>query len=146
MEGDIEQLVRGVFEKGHLMSLATVDENGPWVSDLVYVHDQEFCLYWISGIKTRHSEALSRDSRVAATITMSNKSKEPNEGIQVAGHAEKIEGDLLLIATAYQAKRGRPVPKEGELLKPGQSWYKLTPTKIELIYEPLFGFKKQKFK
>ena len=61
------------------------------------------------------------------------------------GKAQKIEGDILEIATKHRLKRGKPVPKrEGEILDEGESWYKLTPAKIELIYEPILGFEKKK--
>jgi hypothetical protein len=40
-------------------------------------------------------------------------------------------------------KRGRPDDvQEGDIIKPDHSWYKLKVTKIDLIYEPKFGFKK----
>ena len=45
----------------------------------------------------------------------------------------------------HRQKRGKPPPaKPGEILDPGESWYRLKPAAIELIYEPLFGFEKQK--
>ena len=54
MERDIKRLIKEVLEKGYLMSLGTVDEGGVWVSDVIYVFDDEFNLYWISDPDTRH--------------------------------------------------------------------------------------------
>jgi uncharacterized protein YhbP (UPF0306 family) len=141
MEHDIKALVRGVLEKGHLLSLATVDKSGPWVSDLVYVFDDDLNIYWLSMPEARHSQAILTNSAVAGTITISTRSKEPNEAIQVEGSAEMIEGDILEMATKHLAKRGHPPPlREGEILEAkGQAWYKLTPKKFCLNYEPLFG-------
>lgn len=142
----MDVLVRSVLEKGHLMSLATVDEAGPWVSDLVYVFDDALNIYWLSMPDTRHSQALLGSPKVAATITISTRSKEPNEALQIAGTAEKIEGDILEMATKHLAKRSHPPPeREGQILEGGRSWYKLTPTKIRVIYEPTFGFKGQDY-
>lgn len=145
MHDEIEKLIREVLEKGHLMSLATVDISGPWVSDLIYVYDDSLNLYWLSHTDTRHSRALDEDERAAASITISNAPGQDNVGLQIEGKAERVGGDILKLAQAHLRKRNRPADdvKEGEIIKPGHSWYKLTPAKIELIYEPKFGFEKR---
>jgi len=146
MNEKIPELVKGVLEKGHLISLATVDENGPWVSDLVYVFDDALNIYWLSMPNTRHSQAILKNPLVAGTITISTKSKVPIEAVQIAGTAEKIEGDMLDIANKHLTKRSYPpTTREGEILEGGKSWYKLTPNKIRLNYEPLFGREKQDY-
>lgn len=44
----------------------------------------------------------------------------------------------------HRIKRGLKPPKKGEtFLDPGESWYKLTPSKIEVINYPLFGWDKK---
>jgi len=147
MKDHIKELVESILDRGHLMSLATLDESGLWVSDVIFVHDNNLNLYWLSRIDTRHSQAILKEPRVAATITISNRSKEPNEGLQISGIAEKVEGDILLMATAHRLKRSKPVPQhEGEILDVGESWYCLKPLKIELIYEPEFGYSKQQLR
>lgn len=142
---EIGKLVLSVLEKGFLMSLATVDEDGPWVSDVVYVHDDKLNLYWLSESTTRHSKAIEDNSKVAATITVWQKQGDKNIGLQIAGRAIKIEGDILEMAVKHRLKRNKKAPeKEGEILGANESWYCLKPTKIELIYEPLYGFNKKK--
>ncbi len=144
-QAHIRELVWQTLEMGYVMSLATVDNGGPWVSDVVYVADEKLNLYWLSQTLTRHSLAIAGDNRVAATITISKQSGEPNQGLQIAGIGEKIEGDMLEIAIKNCLKRGNPAPtRAGEVFMPGQSWYRLTPNLIELIYEPEFGRTKQK--
>lgn len=139
-----QEIIREIFKKGYLMSLATVDDSGPWVSDVIYVSDDQFNLFWLSQMNTRHSRAIATNSQVAATITVSNEKGEKNIGLQIEGQAKKLEGDDLKLATAHRAKRGKPAPtKEGEILDPGESWYSLKPTKIEVIYEPYWGFEKK---
>lgn len=144
MNDDPKELAKAILGKGHLMSLATVDDGGPWVCDVIYVFDEDWNLYWLSEITTRHSETIIKNPAVAATITISNKSKESNEGLQISGIARKIEGDILAMAIKHRLKRNYQAPvKEGEILGSGESWYCLKPNKIELIYEPRFGFKKE---
>ncbi len=140
----LKQLVNEVLEKSYLLSLATLDQNGIWVADVIYVFDSEFNLYWLSQPTTRHSQAILKNPNVAASITLTEKPGEPDIGIQLEGKAQKIEGDILPIAIKHATKRNKPLPrKEGEIFEIGQSWYKITPTRIELIYKPLFGRTRQ---
>lgn len=144
MPEDTKNLVLSILEQGYLMSLGTADGNGPWVSDVIYVHDKDWNLYWISETATRHSQAIQKNPKVAATITISNNQGEENVGLQIEGTAEKVSGDILEMAKQHRRKRKKPEQeKEGEILDEGESWYSLKPTKIELIYEPLFGFDKK---
>lgn len=131
------------LEKGYLMSLATVDDGGVWVSDVIFVHDADLSVYWMSDPDARHSKAVARDRNVAGTITVSG----PGEkalGIQFAGVAEKIEGPRNDLALLHFAKRKKPAPAETDDVLQGDAWYRLTPRSIELIDEELLGFDKEK--
>lgn len=135
-------LVKKVLEGGYLMSLATLDDGGAWVSDVIYIHDEDLTIFWMSDPAVRHSVALLGNPKVAGTITVSSRG-EPNLGIQFEGAAAKIEGSRFDLAVVHFAKRKKPVPKETEDVLDGDSWYQLRPSKIELINEELFGFEKQ---
>ncbi len=140
---DIKDLVlTEVLARGYLMSLATVDSGGVWVSDVVYVHDDQLNIYWMSHPKTRHSQAITENAGIAGTITISNPG-EDNAGIQFAGIAQKLEESRYDLVVKHFAKRNKPAPPETDDVLQGRSWYVLKPNKIELIYEKLFGFKKQ---
>lgn len=140
---DIKELITKILQDGYLMSLATVNDDAPWVSDVIYVYDDKLNLYWLSEVNARHSKSITNNSKVSATITVSGRG-EPNVGIQLEGNAEKIEGDIFEMAIKHRLKRNKSAPeKEGDILGPSESWYILKPTKIELIYEPLFGFEKK---
>lgn len=142
---NIKNRIIEVLKNTHLMSLATNDENGPWVADVIFVHDNDLNIYWISDPNTRHSKAITFNKKVAGTITNSTKSKELNFGIQFEGRAEKLEGVQINLLTKHLAKRSRPKPTPSQAIEilNNKSWYKLTPTKIYLIDEENFGFNRQ---
>lgn len=142
MNHDLRDLVREVLEKGYLMSLGTADGGGAWVADVIYIFDDDLNMYWMSDPETRHSAAIHKSGVAAGTITVSGQG-EDNAGIQFAGFAEKIEGDRYDLAVKHYAKRKKPAPAEDDDVLQGDSWYVLKPSKIELIYEQLFGFDKQ---
>src|SRR3989344_360336 len=139
----IRELIKEVLEKGYLMSLGTVDDGGVWVADVIYVHDAELNIYWMSDSEVRHSQAILKNKQVAGTITISGPG-EDNLGIQFAGVAEKIDGPRWDLAKKHFAKRNKPEPAEADDVLQGDSWYIFKPTKIELTHEKLFGFDKQK--
>ncbi len=136
---DLEKLVLDILSEGYLMSLATTDSSGAWCSDVVYVNDS-FNIYWRSSTKTRHSVALTHDHRASCTITLSNEQGTKNKGVQVAGTAEAITPSDDIIRS-YNNKRRHPVD---EPMPPGHSWYKLTPTFIDIVHEEKFGYQKPK--
>ena len=140
---DLRELTKSILEQGYLMSLGTVDSDGVWVSDVIYLHDDAFNLFWLSDPEARHSRAVLLNPKVAATITVSNNTGEPNVGLQIAGVAEKLEGNNLALATEHRLKRKKSPPITDGEVEEGDSWYRLRPTKIEVIHEPSFGFEKQ---
>jgi uncharacterized protein YhbP (UPF0306 family) len=139
----LKTLILEVLEKGYLMSLATVDDGGPWVCNVIYIHDDDLNIYWMSDPDVRHSKALSKNNKAAATITV-NLPKEDNLGIQMSGVVEKISWARFDLAKKHYAKRKKPEPKETDDVLQGDSWYQLKPQIIELINETVFGFEKQK--
>ncbi len=141
----VRELIKEVLEKGYLMSLGTIDDGGIWVSDVIYIFDDDFTIFWMSDPDCRHSKAILKNPKVAGTITV-NLPKENNLGIQFEGVAEKIDGARFDLAKKHYAKRKKPEPKETDNVLQGDSWYLLKPKKIELICEEFFGFEKQRLK
>lgn len=140
---DLRERVKEVLRGTHLMSLATRDAEGLWVADVIFIYDDDLTLYWMSDPAARHSRAILKSEEAAGTITASAAGKVPNLGIQFAGHAEKIDGPRYDLAVKHYAKRGRPEPKEEDDVLEGDSWYKLTFTKLKLIDEENFGYDAQ---
>lgn len=143
MGNNIKDLIKEVLEKGYLMSLATQDDGGIWVADVIYIHDDELNIYWMSDPDVRHSQAILKNNKVAATITVSGPG-EKNLGIQLEGAAGKINGARYDLAKKHYAKRKKIEPKEMDDVLQGDSWYVLKLSKTELINEELFSFEKQK--
>lgn len=141
----IRDLIKEVLEKGYIMSLATIDDGGPWVADVMYIADDDLKIYWLSSASTRHSKAILASPRVAGTITIKNAPSEDNLGVQFSGIASKIDDPRPDLSKKHRTRRGKPLPAEGEDIRErDESWYVIKPKIIELIYEPLFGFDKKK--
>jgi uncharacterized protein YhbP (UPF0306 family) len=140
---NIKKLIKEVLEKGYLMSLATIDEGGIWVCDVIYVYDEDLNIYWMSDPAVRHSQAILNNNKVAGTITVSG-AREKGLGIQFEGLSEKIDGARFDLAKKHYFKRGKTEPKESDDVLQGDSWYVLKLNKTELIHEEFFGFKKKK--
>ncbi|HYF10385.1 MAG TPA: pyridoxamine 5'-phosphate oxidase family protein [Candidatus Paceibacterota bacterium] len=140
----IKALVREVFEQGRLMSLGFADAGGPWVADVLYIHDDDFNIYWISHPNARHSKAALTHPQMAGTITIDGGSGADNKGLQFAGEVKRLVGLRYDLGVKHFKKRGKPAPKVDFNFLEGRSWYVLKPSLIELIHEKHFGFDKQK--
>ncbi len=80
---------------------------------------------------------------MAASVTLSNEVSQPNLGLQIEGLAVVVSGNVTDdLARKHLDKRGKTNARIDEILKDGHAWYKLQPTKIEIINEPLWGFEK----
>lgn len=139
---ETKQLILEVLGRGYLMSLGTLVEHNPWASDVIYIHDEDLNIYWMSDTETRHSKAIETHPQVAGTITVSGQGQD-NLGLQFSGIAQKIDGARYDLALKHFAKRKKDLPQEEDDVLKGDAWYILKPTRIELIYEKLFGFEKQ---
>ncbi|OHB08652.1 MAG: hypothetical protein A3I19_01230 [Candidatus Zambryskibacteria bacterium RIFCSPLOWO2_02_FULL_38_13] len=140
---DIKTKILEVLEKTHLMSLAVKDDGGVWVADVIFIFDENLNIYWMSDPDVRHSKAILNNENVAGTITASTKSKELNLGIQFSGVAKKIDGQRYDLALKHLKKRNHPEPKETDDVLEGDSWYQLTPIKIDLVDEKNQGYDKK---
>lgn len=139
----IKNLARKVLEDAYFMSLGTLDDGGVWVSEVLYIHDESFNLYWLSFPHARHSKAIEVNKKVACTITASWET-DKERALQIEGVAEKVEGPLFEYEKRLASKRGMMIPEiAGRVLEDGHSWYVLRPMKVELIHNEPFGYQKQ---
>jgi uncharacterized protein YhbP (UPF0306 family) len=141
---ELKRIIRSILESGFTMSLATIDGNGVWASNLTYVHDADFNLYWLSQTNVRHSEAIIESPDVSATITLSSNPNREVIGLQISGVAEKLKSEIPEITEMRRIKSNDAPPSHQDgSLYPIVAWYRLKPKKIELMHVPLFGFKKK---
>jgi len=138
----LRERILEVYQRGYLMSLGTQDAGGVWVSDVIYIWDQELNLYWMSDPDARHSRAIRESGAGAATITVSVPYT-PDLGVQIAGTARELRGRRYDLAVKHFAKRKKAKPSKLPDVLQGDKWYQLTPTRIECIDEEYCGFEKR---
>lgn len=147
---DLKSLVEAILTESRDLVLATSFKNIPWASELVFGHDEDFNLYWVSDENARHSQELEKNPQVAAVITVQPVGEIKNKGLQIQGIARKLkEEEILGAAREYFAKRGTTkLPQtlqDVNDLSLNRSWYTLKPTKIYIIDEELFGHERKEY-
>ncbi|QQG50273.1 MAG: pyridoxamine 5'-phosphate oxidase family protein [Candidatus Berkelbacteria bacterium] len=135
---DLKKLAQQLLEQGRLIHLGTNDDGGVWVSPLIYIHDEAMNIYWLSMPVVRHSRAVDLAPQAAAAIMVDTPDHKA-AGLQIAGTVTVVNQDEQL-AKNYLAKYHLP----DDHIDDNHKWYKLSPKFIDIIYEPLFGWKKQK--
>ncbi|NQV89180.1 MAG: hypothetical protein HQ488_02570 [Parcubacteria group bacterium] len=142
---DLQELVSEIMDESYLVSLAIADQEGVWVADVIFVRDEELNIYWLSKDWRRHSKAIENGTSVACTITSTKGPEDPDKGLQMIGQASRVDEIDYELVKKYFSKRNKPEPVDGENVIGDHFWYKLVPTKIELIYGPMFGNERQTF-
>lgn len=147
MTDKLQQLTRKVLERGYLLSLGIVDDEGPWVADVIYIFDDDFNLYWMSTPHRRHSKAIdSGSSRVATAIAVTQGPVMPDEGLQISGVAQRVQNPSDDLLKQWMRKMNRAFEAGLGIVLNEHVWYKLVPDRIELIYQGKFGYNRQKVK
>ena len=144
---DLKTLTKQTLEHGYLMSLATTDDDGVWVADVIYVYDDDLNLYWMSKTTRRHSQAIEQNSQVAATITVTSGPQEMDEGLQISGHAQQMtEPPSSLLKSWMTKKRKQDQYDAAQIVLDEHVWYQLVPDRIELIHQEHFDYDRQTVK
>ena len=112
---------------------------------MIYVHDDDFNLYWMSQPTRRHSKAIDGgQSQVAAAIAVTQRPDQPDEGLQMSGVASRVEFTSSDLLQQWMKKKAKVyTPNMGVVLE-DHVWYKLAPDRIELIYQKLFEYNRQR--
>ena len=131
---------REALSASYLMSLGVSDEQGPWVADVIFVHDDECNIYWMSTPDRRHSIVIAVNSQVAAAMAATTGPDMPDLGVQMSGIAEMIGAVPREVVLRYFRKRNKPEPAADFVVLEEHQWYILRSTRIELINESLFGY------
>ncbi|WP_200761109.1 pyridoxamine 5'-phosphate oxidase family protein [Poriferisphaera corsica] len=129
-------------------SLATLTPDGsPQSCNIMYVHDDDLNLYWISGTQSAHSVAIESDPRSAITIYAHVNSALKNHGLQIRGTSRLITDadEYKTVLNLYAKKMAQPLarPIIKQLMKT-QPFYAFTPTWIRFCDSRVkFGFKEE---
>ena len=81
--------VRAFLQANHVMSVATIVEGAPHAASVMYAA-ADFSLYWTSDPGVRHSQAIEREARVAATVAPDYEDFRAIRGMQIAGRAHRL--------------------------------------------------------
>ena len=129
------------------LTLATLAADGrPQAAPLFFAEMDDFSLIFISEQKTRHSQNIKQENRVAATIYADGQVWQSIRGIQLEGTCTALTGQEAQAArTVYLAKY--PFIAENKLLAVILNlvtFYKIQPTWLRLIDNSLgFGHKEE---
>lgn len=118
------------------LTLATVaPDNRPQAAPVFFAETDELTLIFISEQKSRHSQNVKQNSRVAATIYADGQSWQSIQGIQLEGICTALSGNAAQTArTIYLAKY--PFIAENKLLAVMLNlvtFYQIQPTWLRLI-------------
>lgn len=132
----VRNLVIDYLDRAREMQIATCAEGRPWICTVYYVMDNSHNLYWISKPERRHSQEITKNPKVAGSITEGNVYGQPIRGIQFEGVAEEITDpkEVGLHIAAYEQRFSRP--GLGRDMVSGANphhLFRITPTRFLLI-------------
>lgn len=102
----LHKRIRSLFRRHHLLSIATVSEQGPWCASCFYAWDEENnTLVITTDPVTRHGAEFRINPQVAGTIALETKRIGRIRGAQFTGTVTEPTGDDLRCARNIYLKR-----------------------------------------
>ncbi len=94
------------LKKHHVLTLATVSDDQPWVANCFYAFmEEEMSFVFTSGFETRHIQEVNRNKKVAGNVVLETGIIGKIQGIQFTGTLELAEGMTLETAKLAYMKR-----------------------------------------
>lgn len=90
---NIEAIIREYIDKSFHMSLATSQDNKPWVCEVHFAYDDNLNIYWRSKTDRRHSQEITANPSVAGNIVKQHALDEYPHAVYFEGKAEIIEDE-----------------------------------------------------
>lgn len=106
MQVDVEKVVREYLPDVIHMSLATCQDNKPWVCEVHFAYDEDLNLYFRSLTSRRHSQEIAQNPNVAGNIVRQHRMGEYPLGVYFEGKAELIPASNEQ-AIAFQCLKAR---------------------------------------
>lgn len=147
MEVDVEKVIRDYLPQVIHMSLATSQDNKPWVCEVHYAFDDQLNLYFRSLTARRHSQEIAANPNVAGNIIKQFQPGNPVTGVYFDGTAKLLgPSDEQNQAFAVIGKRfnlGQAIMDEAKN-PDGHQFYKITVTNW-YVFGPFDGPSPQKY-
>ncbi|MEK7621421.1 MAG: pyridoxamine 5'-phosphate oxidase family protein [Patescibacteria group bacterium] len=126
---EIEKVIRQYISPLLHLSLATVQNNTPWVCELHFAYDDDLNLYFRSRKSRRHSQELVSNPNVAGNIMKEHGPNDDATGVYFEGTAKLLEpGDEQNVA--FQCIKDRLQANDSILEEAqgedGHQFYKIT--------------------
>jgi uncharacterized protein YhbP (UPF0306 family) len=128
MSANVEELVRDYIDDSLHLSLATVRENRPWVSELHYAYDDDLNLYFCSLPSRRHSQELVDNPFVSGNIVKQYGAHgEAVHGLYFEGRARMVdESDCERVFEVFKRRQDVPESLLEESKRPdGHKFYQI---------------------
>ena len=94
------------LKKHHVLTLATVSGEQPWVANCFYAFMEErMAFVFTSGYETRHIQEAVLNKKVAGNVVLETGIVGKIQGIQFSGTLELAEGEALIAAEKAYLKR-----------------------------------------
>jgi hypothetical protein len=94
------------LKKHHVLTLATVSGDQPWVANCFYAFlEEQMAFVFTSGYETRHIQEVSLNQKVAGNVVLETSIIGKIQGIQFSGILLKAEGESLETANSVYLKR-----------------------------------------
>ena len=87
---ELEKIIREYIDESIHMSFATCADNHPWVSEVHFVYDNNFNLYFRSKANRRHSEELAKNPNVAGNIVCQHAPEDYPHAVYFEGTAAMV--------------------------------------------------------
>ena len=95
--------INAFLKKHHVLTLATVSGDQPWVANCFYAFlEEEMSFVFTSGTDTRHIQEVLQNRKVAGNVVLETSVVGKIQGIQFTGTLELADGEILeKVQSAY---------------------------------------------
>ncbi|MBI2043899.1 pyridoxamine 5'-phosphate oxidase family protein [Candidatus Pacearchaeota archaeon] len=107
---DWKRHVKEIMDMTDFMAITTSNKSETWTNPVYFAYDDSFNLYFLSLLKTKHIQNISKNSRVSGAIFSTKKLTEDDvAGIQFSGKASIIQSKSdIEKATKFYYGRSQP--------------------------------------
>ncbi|HEY5511018.1 MAG TPA: pyridoxamine 5'-phosphate oxidase family protein [Prolixibacteraceae bacterium] len=94
------------LKKHHVLTLATVSQDQPWVANCFYAFmEEQITFVFTSDYETRHIQEATQNPKVAGNVVLETSIIGKIQGIQFSGTLELAANEKLVIAEKAYLKR-----------------------------------------